>query len=514
MQHYALFLQGFNYSIKYRKSELHANADCLSRLPIKDNDQKFDVVDIFHLNTIETLPITITDLRKATENDVEFSKLHDALVTGRELDECDNLQIDMREFTLQNGIIFRGHRAVIPQPLRNKILQELHTGHFGIIRMKNLARGYVWWPSIDKDIESLAKNCNDCNTFRNNPTKIDVHAWEPSSTAFEQVHVNFAGPFLGHYFFVLIDAYTKWPEVHIVKNTISETTIELCRQIFATFGIPKYFVSDNAKTFTSTEFKTFLKVNGIIQKLTAPYHSATNGQAERFVQTLKNSLRRMRSNTSNTHVMLQQILIQYRNTTRPATGKSPAELMFARNLRTRLDLLLPTENEYIENEHVPTFFNVGKRVSCRNYVGKDKWIFRNVIERIGKLLYKIKLDDGRIWKKHVNQIRAIGKNTPAKLTDCVIFSDAPIVDNTPAVEFENPVQQVPPVEPERIQGLHQQIVPEEAPAPQNSPIQAPQVGPAEGAAEPVVATPKRTMRPRNVPKHLKDYEVQFKQTHN
>jgi len=108
----------------------------------------------------------------------------------------------------------------------------------------------------------------------------------------------------------------------------------LCRQIFATFGIPKYFVSDNAKTFTSVEFKTFLKVNGIIQKLTAPYLPATNGQAERFVQTLKNSLRRMRGNTSNTHVMLQQILIQYRNTNYPATGKSSAELMFARNLRT------------------------------------------------------------------------------------------------------------------------------------------------------------------------------------
>jgi len=357
----------------------------------------------------------------------------------------------------------------------------------------------------------------DCNIFRNNPARIDVHAWEPSSTAFERVHVDFARPFLGHYFFVLIDAYTKWPEVHIVKNITSETTIELCRQIFAAFGIPKYFVSDNARTFTSTEFKTFLKVNGIIQKLTAPYHPATNGQTEKFVQTLKNSLRRMRSNTSNTHARLQQILMQYRNTSHPATGKSFAKLMFARNLRTRLDLLLPTENEHIENEHVPTFSNIGKRVSCRNYVGKNKWIFGNVIERIGKLHYKIKLDDGRIWKRHVNQIRAIGKNTPAKLTDCVIFSDAPIVDNTQAVEFENPVQQVPPMEPERTQGLHQQGVPEEAPAPQNSPIQEPQAGPAEGAAEPVVATPRRAMRPRrprNVPKHLKDYEVQFKQTHN
>lgn len=77
--------------------------------------------------------------------------------------------------------------------------------------------------------------------------------------------------------------------MHIVKNITIKTTIDLCRKIFTIFGIPKYFVSDNAKTFTATEFKTFLKINGITQKLTAPYNPSTNGQAERFVQILKTS---------------------------------------------------------------------------------------------------------------------------------------------------------------------------------------------------------------------------------
>lgn len=171
--------------------------------------------------------------------------------------------------------------------------------------------------------------------------------WEPSITAFERIHVDFAGPFLGHYFFILVDSYTKWPEMHIVKDITAKTTINSCRKIFATFGILKYFVSNNAKTFTSTEFTSFLKANGITQKHTAPYNPSTNGQAEIFVQTLKNSLRCMRSNSSNVHIMLQQILIQYRNTSHPATGKSPAELMFARKLRTRLDLLLP-ENKRMQ----------------------------------------------------------------------------------------------------------------------------------------------------------------------
>jgi len=121
----------------------------------------------------------------------------------------------------------------------------------------------------------------------------------------------------------------------------NSTTIDVCKKNFTTFSIQKYLVSDNAKTFTSVEFTTFLKVNGITQKLTVPYAIFR------------------RSNASNVHVMLQQILIQYQNTSRPVTGKSPV-LMFAKKLRTRSDLLLPTKNERIENKQAPIIFQAGK----------------------------------------------------------------------------------------------------------------------------------------------------------
>nr|XP_012149735.1 PREDICTED: uncharacterized protein K02A2.6-like [Megachile rotundata] len=363
MQHYALFLQSFNYDIQYRKSELHANADCLSRLPIPATDTyECDTIDEFHKATFNILPVTAEQVAQATLEDKELSKLLKCIRTGRgDLKNNRFHSVPLAEFTLFNNVIFRDHKVVIPVKLQKRKLQELHSGHFGVVRMEHLARGYVWWNKIDNDIENLVKNCSECNAYKNNPTQITHHIWEPANVPFQRVHIDFAGPFLGHYFFVLVDAYTKWPEIHVGNNINSQVTIEICRKIFAIYGLPQYLVSDNGRAFVSKEFTDFLKVNGITQRLTAPYHPATNGQAERYVQILKNSLKRMKADRTNIQPALQQLLIQYRNTPHAKTGISPAELLFSRKLRTRLDLLRPTVTK--ERSYTPSIiFKEGKRL--------------------------------------------------------------------------------------------------------------------------------------------------------
>ncbi|XP_024892655.1 uncharacterized protein K02A2.6-like, partial [Temnothorax curvispinosus] len=264
MQHYALILQGFCYKIKYRKSKLHSNADCLSRLPIPRNTDEIEceAVDEFQEATFDTLPITAAQVAAATREDKELSNLLKFLITGSNsnADSKSNkyYTVPYEEFSLLHGVIFRGHRVVIPIGLQKKILHELHLGHFGTVKMKHLARGYVWWNKIDNDIKKLTQNCHECNSHRNNPPKVSNHVWEPAQLPFERVHVDFAGPFLGHNFFILVDSYTKWPEIHIVKDITTKTTINVCRQIFYTYGLPKYIVSDNGTAFTSKEFRNFL----------------------------------------------------------------------------------------------------------------------------------------------------------------------------------------------------------------------------------------------------------------
>jgi len=382
MQHYKIFLQAFNYDIKYKNTKLHSNADGLSRLPIQSEDNfEYDVVDEYEIKLIESIPITFTELAAETKKDTELQGLLHALQSGKEIKPGNRFNVPLVEFSCQHGAILRDGRVLVPRKLRKKILQELHEEHFGIVKMKEMARRYCWWPGIDNDLEELAKNCENCNLVRNNPPKTKALTWRPAERAFQRVHIDYAGPFMGHYFLVLVDAFSKWPEVVITKNITSSTTIKCCRQIFSTFGIPEVVVSDNGRHFVSSEFKNFLKCNGVIHKTTAPFHPATNGQAERFVQTFKQMLRKkfqnLSASTEELQIALHQILLHYRNLPHMSSGESPAERMLGRKLRTRLDLLLPTQSNISEDSRTNCKsyeklreIDIGERVECRNYYGK------------------------------------------------------------------------------------------------------------------------------------------------
>ena len=147
------------------------------------------------------------------------------------------------------------------------------------------------------------------------------------------------GPFGRKSFLVMIDAYSKWMEVHITNPTTTTTTIELMRKSFATLGLPDVIASDNAANFTSMEFSTFMKRNGIKHVRTPLYHPSSNGIAETVVQTLKDGLRKIKEGSLETR--LSRFLFKYRITPHSITGISPSEIMFGRRLHSHMDHLRP-----------------------------------------------------------------------------------------------------------------------------------------------------------------------------
>lgn len=144
--------------------------------------------------------------------------------------------------------------------------------------------------------------------------------------------------------------------VHIVKNITAKTTIHKCKKIFSEFGVSKVIVTDNSRSFRSADSVQFLKTNGITPKYTAPYHPATNGQAERFIQTMKNSLRKMLIDSTNRNLKLQDALDDFlvRYTVTPYCV-TPSEKMFNRQIRTYYTVCLSSK------EKVFTDINANKK---------------------------------------------------------------------------------------------------------------------------------------------------------
>ncbi len=138
---------------------------------------------------------------------------------------------------------------IVPECGRRAIIQELHKGHPGITRMKLPACMYVWWPGLDKDIEKSVRQCGACQEVQSSPPAAPLHPWKWPSRPWARVHLDFAGPFQGKLFFVVIDAHSKWIEAVCTSSTSSQIVIEELRTVFSKFGLPETIVTDNGSSF-------------------------------------------------------------------------------------------------------------------------------------------------------------------------------------------------------------------------------------------------------------------------
>lgn len=416
LQRWAIILAAYNYSLEYRPTNKMGNADALSRLPVETAPKEHEISIL--LTEAQNLPLRAEKIRKHTEKDKILCKVREYMITGNvkflENEECKAYKAIKDELSLEQGCILRGARVVIPISLRKNVLQEIHEGHQGIVRSKAIARSFVWWPNMDIDIEEYVKACQNCMLQQNNPKKVNLHPWECAKYPWQRLHIDYAGPFLGNSYLVVVDAYSKWPDIIPMHTTTSLSTIKALMTLFSTHGIPERIVTDNGTQFCSEEFKEFLEVNGIKHSLSPPYHPATNGEAERMVQTFKQAMKTCNANAMNIQSSINKFLLTYRTTPHATTGVCPSQLLMGRRIRCKLDLLLPDSENKKESEKYEKLvtlgkvrnFNEGENVIIRNYNNKEKWIKGIVKKKLGTLNYEISLPEGNVVKRHIDQMKS------------------------------------------------------------------------------------------------------------
>lgn len=411
IKRWAMKLSAFQYQIKYISSKDNACADFLSRSPVpgKGKEQEDQVLSIEN----DGLPVTARVIASETARDPVLAKVKQLTLTGWPLymkDEGLEPYFQRRtELSVDQDCVLWGTRVIIPTSLRPNLLLDLHSDHMGIVRMKAMARQYLWWPRLNLDIEEMARKCESCRVQDPMPSsKTTAASWDWPAGPWRRLHLDFAGPFLDRMFLIVVDAHSKWLEVFPMKTATSETTICKLRTLFSQFGLPEHIVTDNGSQFTSAQFKNFLRKNNIRHTCSAPGHPATNGLAERYVGYFKHQMKKMSDISITVEEKLARFLLSYRTTPHPATNEAPCMVLMKRQLRTRLSAVQPNlqlrkETEVFEkNIHSPKY-SVGEPVYVLNLRQGPRWIPGIVVDVLNRN-YSVQIA-GIVVKRHENQLR-------------------------------------------------------------------------------------------------------------
>ena len=439
IRRWALYLSLFEYTLKFRRTSAHSNADALSHLPlpVEPAIAKTPPELVLLAEHLDNSPVTAEQIRIGTRRDPVLSQVMQFLQQGWPSIQRDNPQLTpffakKDELSLYNGCILWGTRVVVPVPYHDAVLTELHDGHPGMARMKSLARMYVWWPGIASDIEKTVRQCTECQLHQSTPPVAPLQPWQWPTRPWARLHLDYAGPVKGRMYLIIVDAHSKWIEAVCTPSATSAAVIEELNVLFAQFGLPDTIVTDNGTCFVSAEFAVYLKKYGIKHITSAPYHPATNGMAERAVQIVKQGLRKITQGSIRTR--LAKILKAYRLTPHSTTGMSPAEMLLGRRPKSRLDLLKPMTAERIEanqwkqkKQHDvranDRCFQEGDTVFVKNFQSGDKWLPGVISKRTGPVSFVVQLSDGRERRCHQDQLQ---KRTVEVTVDSPVETETPV----------------------------------------------------------------------------------------
>ena len=347
-------LMMFKFELRYKKGSLHVLPDYLSRFPVSSDDLVFHVSDDSNLfvNQIASLAsVSMSELRDEIEKDEMLSEVRQLVETGWKSSKqhySDKLRpffLLRNELSFISGVLFRGERIVVPDSMQGKIFELAHEGHLGIVRTKSRVRESFWWPGLDSAIEDSVKSCSVCQEADKSAkffSSLPPAHVPKVSESWHKLSIDIKGPMYSNprdcrFAIVLVDVFSRWPEVKFVPDVTSSKVIEFLEEVFSREGFCNVLLSDNGSVFTSSEFENFLSACSIKHELAPIYYPQYN-PVERFNGTLKNFIQTCVLSKKPLKTSLPSFLLSYRSSVHPSTGLAPSVLLHNRIMKTKLSL--------------------------------------------------------------------------------------------------------------------------------------------------------------------------------
>ena len=177
-------LTKYDLGVRYVPGKQQVISDCLTRAPLNDNEQVGGPEDMIGVNLVEELGFESSTLKKfkdISSTDVSSRVVMDYVFKAwpSEKDQIDELAREYwsfkEELSVEDGLLFKSDRLVVPRPLREEVLNEIHGAHMVENKSLCFARDYVFWPSMIAQIKDKVKSCSICNAFRNRQHRESLH---------------------------------------------------------------------------------------------------------------------------------------------------------------------------------------------------------------------------------------------------------------------------------------------------------------------------------------------------
>jgi hypothetical protein len=288
-------LAPFHYRVEFVPGKELLVADALSRAPVeKGNDSKSEEMEM-HLSMVTVAGIPASDelfreLAEETKKDPELSRLMPYLLsewprTRQRVHQDVRAYWDSRHLlSTVNGLVFRGERIFIQTSLRKEMIGKAHEGHLGIAKTKARAREHMWWPGMARALEEAVIRCQTCAQFRHQQQKEPLMTTQLPERPWQQVGSDLF-EWEGKHYLLVVDYYSRFPELRLLKHQGAKAVIAECQEIFSIHGIPEMFISDNGPQYGNTEFKKFAKKYGFEHATPPPdTHKEMDWPSERYRQ--------------------------------------------------------------------------------------------------------------------------------------------------------------------------------------------------------------------------------------
>ena len=342
----------FDVHVQYKQGRPIPVADALSRVCHKKaahNTENMieDSASQCNIHFIST-PIDLTAVKSSAAQDPTMNLLKNTIFNGwppyrkqcpQELWEFWNFRCDL---TLEDGLVLKGNRIVIPSSTRDQVLQAIHLGHQGENKCILRARESVFWPGISADIRQMVKDCDLCNKHQPAQPKLPIMQPDLPTRPWEKLGTDIF-EFDGKKYLMVVDYYSRFLVIRLLDNMTSHAVCNHFTSVLAEYGLPATIISDFGSQYISERFKTKCKLSGITLRFSSPYHHQANSLAERTIGTCKSLLKKALEKNECPYTALWM----YRTTPLDDQMPSPHELLFGRKPQTTL----PSTRSTLKSKH-------------------------------------------------------------------------------------------------------------------------------------------------------------------